>query len=274
MRKLVALVSLAILVSGCAAAPTGVRPTAAPQPTARPPATAPSGTPEPTPNPITVKNVQTQKQPSGEIRTTAQVSTQDNLGLGQIEVYSPDRMALGETTAIRLRISPAPQLASSTPVAAPAGKTPGLPSFVYRFSGNIQIYPLMIAELRAITFAINPPGPQQRQMAATTPVEWSWLANSKTGGRQALGIELSIPAIVNGVSADLSTSVLQDIPIIIEVDAPATQTPAPDFWSDVAKSIANNSGAILIALIGLAGTVIGLLVKARSDAQQPKKPKK
>lgn len=283
---------LAILVSACAPAPTAVPPTTAPtKPPASPtPAVAVAVTVSPSrtrisqtppPNSIELSNVQAARQPNGEIRTTAKASTQDNLGLGQIEISSPERMVLGDTATIRMRISPATQLTSSTPVPAPAGQSPDLPSFVYRFSGNVQLYPLMIAELRAITFTTSPPGPQQRSVQTTTPVEWSWLARSQAAGSQDLGIELSIPAVVNGTVSEITTDVLQNLSLTIQVDTPATPTPVarptptPDpFWSSVSKSIAENTGPIIIALIGLAGTIIGILVKTRADANERRKTRK
>jgi hypothetical protein len=189
-------------------------------------------------------------------------------------------MALGDTATIRMRISPATQLTSSTPVPAPPGQAPDLPGFVYHFGGNVQLYPLMIAELRAITFTTSPLGPQRRAVQTTTPVEWSWLALSQAPGSQDIGIELSIPSVVNGTVSEITTDVLQNLTLTIKVDEPATPTPAarptptPDsFWSGVSKSVAENMGPIIIALIGLAGTIIGLLVKARADANAEKKGK-
>ena len=150
---------LLVFVSACvpAPAPTAAAPkTAPPLPTSLPaltPAVATSPFPTrtqppsgPTRSPITVMDIQQNRQPDGSIRTTASVTAQDNLGLGQMEIASPDMMLMGETRTIRLRISPATSLASGTPVAAP-GKIPDLPNFVYRFSGNVNLYPIMIAEL-------------------------------------------------------------------------------------------------------------------------------
>jgi biopolymer transport protein ExbB/TolQ len=37
------------------------------------------------------------------------------------------------------------------------------------------------------------------------------------------------------------------------------------------QSIANNSGAIIVALIGLLGTIIGIVVKMRADKAEEKK---
>jgi len=271
-RHFIALFLLTVILSACAApiptptaVPVAAAPTAAPLPTKAPPAAGPTRAP------ITVVNLQQAKQPDGSIKTTANVTAEDNLGLGQMEIASPDTMLLGETRTIRLRVSPATQLASSTPVAAP-GKTPDLPKFVYKFSGNIQLYAVMIAELRTLSFKVDKAGPIRREVSPNIPASWDWIVSPLSPGRQELAIEISIPAVINGVDSELTT--LQDVPIVIVVQAP-TPTPVP-FSNRLGESIANNAGAILVALIGLIGTLVGILVKLRSDQNKdaPKKPKR
>ena len=283
MKKLVGILSLVLgLIAACAAptaapAPSAAPPTAVAQPTGQPAlptalAPAPSRPPAgPTNSPITVVNLQQNRQPDGSIKTTAGVTAQENLGLGQMEIASPETMMMGETRTIRLRISPATSLASSTPVAAP-GKTPDLPKFVYKFGGNVDLYPIMIAELRTLSFQVDKPGPIRRDVSPNIPVTWDWLVSPRSAGRQELAIEISIPAVINGVDSELST--LQDVSVAIEVQLP-TPTPVP-FGERLGESMVNNSGAIIVALIGLLGTLIGLLVKTRSDQNKaaPKKSKR
>jgi hypothetical protein len=215
-----------------------------------------------------VINLQQNRQPDGSIKTTASVTAQENLGLGQMEIASPDTMLMGETRTIQLRISPATSLASSTPIAAP-GKTPDLPKFVYKFGGNVDLYPIMIAELRTLSFQVDKPGPIRRDVSPNIPVTWDWIVSPRSAGRQELAIEISIPAVINGVDSELST--LQDVPLAIEVQLP-TPTPVP-FGDRLGESIVTNSGAIIVALIGLVGTLIGILMKMRSDQNKPA-PKK
>ena len=261
MKQIIPLVLLTVFLSACAAAPT-------PAPSTAPPSTAPTSVPLPTkaapvrPSnpPITFVNIQQARQPDGSVKTTAGVTASDNLGLGQMEVASPDTMLMGETRAIRLRVSPAAQLASSTPVASP-GKTPDLPKFVYKFGGNIELYAIMIAELRTLAFDVDKKGPIRREVAPTIPVTWDWIISPRSPGRQQLAIEISIPAVIGGVDSELTT--LQDVPIEIVVQAP-TPTPVP-LADRLGESIASNSGAILVALIGLIGTLVGILFKVRSD---------
>lgn len=221
-------------------------------------ATTPSPAPAATSSAIRVQDIQTTTQANGAASTTAQV-TANNLGLGQIDVSYRDTMRIGESQTLRLRISPAQQLAALTPVAAP-GKTPELPQFVYKFGGNIEIYPLMIAEIRALKFDVTPPGSLKRAIDPISIVTWDWIISPRETGRQDLFIEISIPAVINGAD---TTQVLQDLPLVITVQAP-TPTPAP-LSNRIGDALVNNLGAIIVALIGLIGTLIGLLYKAKAD---------
>ncbi len=269
---LLTLICLLVFVA-CAPVATPV-PTPAPathvlpQPTASPPALPPATSgPSGTPAPITITGVNRETS-DGEVRTTAHAAAEGDLGLGQIEVASPESMGLGDTRTVRLRISPAQQLVSSTPVAVPAQQTPGLPAFVYKFTGNVQLYPVMIAELRAVTFTVAPTGRQRRDLLSSSTVEWSWLVNSKAAGQQDLSIALQIPAIVNGVPSEISTNPLEEIPVSIRVDAVPVNTPPATLWEMAMKSIADNTGPILIAIIGLVGTIVGILIKSYFDSKE------
>lgn len=266
MKPIFPIVLLAIFVSACAAS----IPTPAPSalPTASLPAAAPTSASMPTHEPvtgptaapITIVNLQQARQPDGSVKTTANVNAPDNLGLGEMNLASPDTMLMGETRTIRLQMSPAGQLASTTPVASP-GKTPNLPQFVYKFGGNIQLYAVMIAELRTLSFDVDKPGPIRRDLSPTVPATWDWIVRPRSPGRQQLAIEISVPAVIGGIDSQLTT--LQDVPIEILVQAP-TPTPVP-LTERLADSITNNAGAIVVALIGLIGTLTGILIKMRSD---------
>jgi hypothetical protein len=279
MQRLVMPILLLIVLSACAApAPTArpatsapaAQPTNAPKPTAvaAPKATespkAPIGpaakgtAPAPTTQSMSVRDVKHARQPDGSVVTTANITAPENLGVGQIELASPDAMLLNETRTIRLRLSPAQQLVSLTPVAAP-GKTPDVPNFVYRFSGSVQLYPVMFAELRALSFDLDQKGPVRRVVESNKPVEWVWVVQPRAVGRQELTVELSIPMIVNGVNTEMSTQVLQDLTAAIQVAAqPTAPTPTPRSIADrVSDSIVEHSGALLASVIGVFGAILG-----------------
>jgi hypothetical protein len=283
MKKLFPIIIFVVFLAACAApAPTAAPTAAVPQPTTAPvsqatttrsapsplaPQTRPPA--QPTNSPITIIDLSQTKQPDGSIKTTAQVTAQENLGLGQMEIASPGTMLMGETRTIRLRVSPSQQIASATSVPAP-GKTPDLPAFVYKFGGNIDLYPIMFAELRTLSFDVDKQGPIRRDVTPNTPAIWDWIVSPRSPGRQELAIEISIPAVINGVDSQLST--LQDVPIAIEVQSPVP-TPVP-LSERIGESLVANSGAIIVALIGLVGTLVGILMKMRSDQDKDAKKRK
>jgi len=292
MKRFAAFILLAILVAACAppaapratapvvgAAPRAtVPPTAAPKPTTAPAATRapdqtvkpgapPSSSPQPTPGGIAVLNIAQEKLADGSVRTTASIVAPDNLGLGQMELAYPETLSLGESATVALKLSPAAQLVSLTPVAAP-GKTPDVPAFVYKFSGNVQLYPLMYAELRALGVEIDQRGPIRRIVESSKPVEWRWVVRPLAIGRQELVLELSIPVIIGGVTSELSTHVLQDLRLTILVNAPLgatavtpapAATPARSLAQRVADSMIDNTGALAAAVIGICGTLLTVL---------------
>lgn len=273
MKKILVIFLVAVFLIGCAA------PTPAPTvaPTKPPPASssAASATAPPVRSPaapgapaISFQDTQSQKQSDGNIRTTAKVTAAENLGLGQIDLAFPETMNIGETRTVRLKLAPATQLAGLTPVPAPA-KTPDLPSFVYKFGGNVDLYPLMIAELRALKFDVKPTGAQRRTVDPKKEVIWDWLVSPSTPGKHDLSLELSIPAIVSGVELEISTDVLKNLVFTIDV----TQV-QPSLLSRILDSLADNAGPLLVALIGLLGTIIGIIVKMRSEKPKPPRSSK
>lgn len=260
--KFFSLLLLAISLAACMGGNATPAPTAAPsaapaQPTGVPTPGAPRTPLAPlSASSLDVKDVKQNTQ-SNQVNTTANITTGQNLGIGQVELSYPETMVVGEARAVSLRLTPTAQLASSTK--APV-KTP-IPNagFVYKFSGNIDLYPVMNAQLIALGFDVNPPGSVQHAVDTSAPATWSWIITAKQPGRQELALTISIPAVVDGVNSDL-TKPLQDLPLVITVQ------PQPVSLTDkIMQSIANNSGAIVVALIGLIGTIIGIVVKMRSD---------
>ncbi len=286
MKIIIPIIIVVVFLAACAAPTSTTAPTAplpsivSVQTTPTPAATATRFAPstlapqtrppaQPTNSPITIIDLNQTKQPDGSIKITGQVTAQDNLGLGQMEVASPDTMLMGETRTIRLRVSPSQQIASATSVPAP-GKTPDLPAFVYKFGGNIDLYPVMFAELRTLSFDVDKTGVIRRDVTPNTTAVWDWIVSPRSPGRQELAIEISIPAVIDGVDSQLST--LQDVPIAIQVQSPVP-TPVP-LNERIGESLAANSGAIIVALIGLVGTLVGILVKMRSDQDKDTKKRK
>jgi hypothetical protein len=112
------------------------------------------------------------------------------------------------------------------------------------------------------------------------PVEWRWIVRPRAAGRQDLVLELSIPVIINGVTSELSTSVLQDLRLTILVNASLAATaltPAPStetLTQRIIDSMIDNTGALAAAAIGVCGTVltvlasiVALIAKSKSKSQ-------
>ncbi len=252
--KIFPAILLAIFLTACQTSPQP--PTASPRPTSGVSSTAVPRTPVPN-TALDVKNVNQTKQ-ANEVTKTASITTAQNLGIGQIDLSYPETMIVGESRAVHLRLSPAQQLVSSSKEPA-KNKLPNAPNFVYKFSGNVDLYPVMNAQLIALGFDVNPSGRVQQVVDNTSPANWSWVIKAIEAGQQELSLNISIPAVVNGVDSELSKT-LQDLSIVITVQ------PKPVSLTDqILQSIANNSGAIVVALIGLLGTIIGIIVKRRAE---------
>jgi len=271
--KIFSVIVLAIFLASCApvAAPTAAPPTAAPAaPTSSVPNTTTPRTPapgSPAPNAaLDVKNISQTKQ-ANQVTKTANITTASNLGVGQIDLSYPDTMIVGESRTVHLKLSPAQQLVSSQKEAT-TKQPANSPNFVFKFSGNVDLYPVMNAQLFAIGFEVNPAGRVQQVVDTSSPANWSWVIVAKQSGRQELALTISIPAVVNGADSELTKN-LQDLSIVIDVQA---QKVAPVSLTDqILQSIANNSGAIVVALIGLLGTILGIIIKMRSDKDNQKK---
>jgi energy-converting hydrogenase Eha subunit A len=269
MHKLVILIGACLFLFACAPAATPTpRPTLPATPTRVPPSptavskspSAPSAATATPASALSLQNIKKDRQADGSWLTSASVSAPEQLGVGQIEFAAPEKMLFTETRTIRLRLSPAQQLVALTPVPAP-GKTPDIPGFVYRFSGNVQLYPIMFAELRALAFEIDQKGPVRRILEANKPVEWAWVIRPLVAGRHDLTLELSIPVIINGVTTEFSTKVLHNLTVSILVE---TSLPTPRPVTDrIGDSIIEHSGAIIAALIGILSTLLGALLAMR-----------
>lgn len=258
--KIFLAILLATFLAACNAnpVPNVPSPTAVPAsgPTSAPTSSAPNAA-------LDVKNINQTKQ-ANEVTKTANITTAQNLGLGQIELSYPDTMLVGESRTVHLRLSPAQQLVTSSKE-APKKNLPNAPNFVYKFSGNVDLYPVMNAQLFAIGFDVIPPGRTQQLVDTSSPANWSWVIKAKEPGRQEMALTISIPAVVNGEDSELTKN-LQDLSIVIDVKAqPVSLT------DQILNSIANNSGAIVVALIGLFGTIFGIIVKMRADKESQKK---
>jgi hypothetical protein len=93
----------------------------------------------------------------------------DGLGRGEVAFNKPDRMEFRRPETIQLAIAPAPKRRS-----AAAALAPGLRGEIRE--ADLALTRIMTAELRGAEgeFAISPQRPQERLVAGTEPVPWTW----------------------------------------------------------------------------------------------------
>jgi hypothetical protein len=259
----------------------------------------------PTPNTEPVKlaslNVKSQIQADGTIKNTAELSIEP-IGIGDLRLTAPTRIKLGESGIIALVIVPDPALTGlpKTAVASYVDHSGNLPvesGHVYEFSDQIQVFPLMRAELVGANFDIVSDGQPIKPVVSSSLVEWVWLVTPKLGGKQTLVLSVSIPVVVDRVRDMVSAYPLKNRPIEIFVEAIPTPTPSatPTATSTptpiptqtptptptpaptptplpVAKRIGdqliNNAGIIVVALIALVGTLITAYASIQNSRRQ------
>ena len=188
---------------------------------------------------IAVLNVNSKTQADGTVQNTASLSISP-LGLGTLELSSPSKIKFGESSVIRLTITPDSVLANLPRVTAPAVST-NAPEYVLEFSDRLQIYPIMIAELRGVNFDIESDNRPEKPVISTMPVEWIWNVTPLSAGKQTLILVISVPVIIDQTRDVVSAQTLKNIPIEIQVEVTPTpipsntpkptQTPVPTFTS-------------------------------------------
>lgn len=257
--------------------------------------TAPTGTNESSPVEIAVLNVNSEIQADGTIQNTASLSISP-LGLGTLHLTSPSVIKFGESSVIRLTITPDSVLANLPRVTAPAVST-NAPEYVLEFSDSLQIYPVMIAELRGVNFDIESDNRPEKPVISTMPVEWIWNVTPLSAGKQTLILAISVPVIIDQTRDVVSAQTLKNIPIEIQVEVTPTsipsktpkptQTPVPTFTptplppiARIGEKIVENVTTIIVAVIGLIGVLAGVYVtyinakKAEGTKPATKKAKK
>jgi hypothetical protein len=235
----------------------------------------------------------------GRVINTAQLSI-DPLGLGSMRVTSPSVIKLGESSVIRLLISPDSILSHLPKVAAPI-LSANAPNYAIEFNDRLQIYPIMTAELQGLNFDIVSTGNPSKPVTSNLPVEWVWNVAPKSSGRQTLTLVISVPVILDNTQGIASALALKDIPIEIQVEVTTTPlpsntpqpsstltpsktpsltlTPSPTSTSTptltptsipvitrIGDQIINNVAVIIGAII----TLIGVLVTAYWSNKKPK----
>ena len=207
---------------------------------------------EPAAEPTSVASVATLKiasltNPDGTSTSTASLSI-NTLGIGTLALDSPEALDVHDTGMVTLRLALGEEF-SSLPE-APDGDG-DLPTNALRYTDNIDIYPVMNAELIGSGFEITASGSEQKVLLSNTPVEWIWSIKPKETGSHSLRLVISIPVIVDEQRDILSTHTLHSIPVQIEV----TET----FGSKLAGALP----WLIPTLVTAIGGIIGFILNAR-----------
>ena len=245
---------------------------------------------------LAVLNIISEQLSDGTFKNTAELSISP-LGIGSFELANPSKMKFGESKIVRLVIDPNPVLIRPTPYVTltPLPLATGQSSLMFyafertrvsaemtrnsnslvKINNEVQIYPVMRAELTGINFEIMSDGFPEKPVISSSSIEWLWTITPKSGGSQSLVLQISIPIIV--VTDIRSIKPLASIPFEVVVEGgPAlqpsstitasptsTSSPTPTLTPTplplivrVGENLVTNSSVLLIAMIGLIGVLI------------------
>ena len=188
-------------------------------------------------------------QPDGSAKNIASLSI-NSLGIGTLELDTPEQMDIHETAIVKLTLALEDDF-TSLPEAPELNGEDDLPADALRYTDEIDIYPVMNAELIGSGFDISANSSPQKVILSDTPVEWMWSIKPKETGAHSLQLVISIPVIIDEQRDILSTHVLQNIPVRIEV----TET----FGSKLAGALPWLIPTVVTAI----GGIIGFVLNAR-----------
>lgn len=171
-------------------------PTRTPTPTFTPTSTS---TPAPTPTidllkikPMTLQNVINDDGTSGIGLSAEPVDT------GSVILEYPANLAIGDSATLKLRIIPDSSLGDS-PIMIESQPPQ---STIILLNDQIDIYPIMVAELRGLAIIASPPEKIPFPVVTSRPIEWTWLIEAKTIGIHKMVLHISTPVSLNENSED------------------------------------------------------------------------
>lgn len=159
--------------------------------------------------------ITSQLQEDGNTINLASLSL-NSLGIGTLQLETPDEMDIHETSMVKLSLGLTDEF-TSLPSEPAADTDSDLPPEVLKYTDQIDIYPVMSAELIGSGFEISSNDSSQKVILSNAPVEWMWSIRPKDAGSHSLTIVISIPVVIDEQRNILSTHVLQNIPVVIEV---------------------------------------------------------
>ena len=185
-------------------------------------------------------------RPDGSAKNIASLSI-NSLGIGTLELDTPKGLDIHETALVKLTLSPEDAF-TNLPKAPDPNMEDDLPANALRYTEQIDIYPVMNAELIGSGFDISANGSPQKVILSNAPVEWMWSIKPKETGTHSLHVVISIPVVIDEQRNILSTHVLQNIPVRIEV----TET----FGSKLAGALPWLIPTVVTVIGGITGFVL------------------
>jgi len=183
----------------------------------------------------------------------------DRITIGEALIWYPKAMRIGDSEEILFRLIPSQELTTATTdITYPRG----LPNIYSKVSDITYLYPIMLAELKAINFEVSVQTSDYRQVSLETKTDWTWSITPKAIGEQLLIVELSAPAEVQGFEQMVTQAIFSrsfNISVTESFDwASLWQSP---IWQAI------------VAILGILGWIIVFFERRRrrQSRQEPKK---
>lgn len=133
------------------------------------------------------------------------------------------------------------------------------------------------AELTGSDFDIIADGQPQRYVLSQGGAGWAWTVRPRSLGKHALLLQIGIPVVIDQAKELLGVQALRNIPIEVQVvSAPPTATTAPTptlvptatstplpALTRISEKLIENSQLVVVAIIGLVGTLATLYANSR-----------
>jgi hypothetical protein len=176
-----------------------------------------------------------------------------SLPIGEVAFNTPERMRLGETANIEVKLG-GPQLAGSLGerITEP-GKVEALP---------LKIGAVMEAQLAGSNFQITPLTPAEQPVTAGDPTEWEWQIKPTAEGRQRLNLTLSVVVAVDGRERRRKAETFKR-DISVEVDAGSR------IGQLLYENLALIVTVVVVPLVGAVGLRLRKMLKRDGETHPP-----
>lgn len=147
------------------------------------------------------------------------------------------------------------------------------PEPLLHLNDDIELYPIMRAELVGANFDISSDGQPEKSITGEFETVWTWTVSPRSRGEQTLALIVSIPVrIADASETSRSAMTLKsiDIPITVRTDATPTPlpteipSPTPTFGQKIRENVTSNFTVLLgAALTAILGSIAGWVALAR-----------